>query len=243
MRKTLFKKNTRQWEIDFLRGSAVILMIFYHFIYDLINIAEIPSFVVPSFWRLGPEVIAGMFLLTSGLSSFKQMILKNKSPWEVSWKKSKKVLLYGTLLTLVTLIFTSDTIILFGILQCIGISILLGTFFLTTQPRKLIILAISTLIIGWELEHLGYYNISSQWVSHNLAGGRKMLDFFPMLPWFGYYLLGIFWGKTNFSKFCNRFQKRQAYSPILFLGRHSLWMYLVHQPILILILYILGVIA
>jgi len=63
-------KNSRIWEIDFLRGSAVVIMVFYHLTYDLIHLAGVPAFVDPFFWRLGPEIIAGTFLLASGLSTY-----------------------------------------------------------------------------------------------------------------------------------------------------------------------------
>jgi uncharacterized membrane protein len=72
-----------------------------------------------------------------------------------------------------------------------------------------------------------------------------MLDYWPIFPWFGVMLLGVFVGNalySDVSKQAARTAPRPPLSrPLAFLGRHSLLVYFVHQPILIAALVLLGV--
>ncbi|RIK33561.1 MAG: hypothetical protein DCC55_34725, partial [Chloroflexi bacterium] len=70
---------------------------------------------------------------------------------------------------------------------------------------------------------------------------------FPLIPWFGVVLLGVFLGNTFYGQ-----QGRLVPLPdwpaapparlLQFLGRHSLTIYLIHQPLLVAILFALGLI-
>ncbi len=72
------------------------------------------------------------------------------------------------------------------------------------------------------------------------------VDYFPVFPWFGVFLIGIFLGNVLYPKYERRIQipdlsRFFVVRFFCFLGRHSLTIYLLHQPILILLLYVLGV--
>jgi uncharacterized membrane protein len=73
-----------------------------------------------------------------------------------------------------------------------------------------------------------------------------MVDYYPLLPWFGVTLLGIFVGRTLYPDGVSRITLPDLSSvpPIRglrFLGQHTLFIYLVHQPILLGILFALGI--
>jgi uncharacterized membrane protein len=75
--------------------------------------------------------------------------------------------------------------------------------------------------------------------------GIYMVDYYPVLPWFGLSLLGIFTGYTLYPQGVRRFSlpNLAALLPVRglrFLGRHSLLIYVIHQPILIGLLFALG---
>jgi uncharacterized membrane protein len=76
--------------------------------------------------------------------------------------------------------------------------------------------------------------------------GRYMVDYYPLLPWFGVALLGVFFGLTLYPGGRPRFELADL-SPkfplpaLTFLGRNSLVIYLVHQPIILGALILLGV--
>jgi uncharacterized membrane protein len=68
------------------------------------------------------------------------------------------------------------------------------------------------------------------------------VDYFPLLPWFGVVLIGLYFGKLLYAGGQRTFALKHELSkknPICFLGRHSLLIYLIHQPIFIAILYFL----
>jgi uncharacterized membrane protein len=72
-----------------------------------------------------------------------------------------------------------------------------------------------------------------------------MVDYYPLLPWFGVALLGIFAGYSLYPQGQPQFgwpdvSKIPFVQSLRFLGRHSLLIYLIHQPILIGLLFVLG---
>jgi uncharacterized membrane protein len=76
--------------------------------------------------------------------------------------------------------------------------------------------------------------------------GRYMVDYYPILPWFGIALLGVFVGHTLYPGGTPRFtlpdlSQRAPIRGLTFLGRHSLLIYLVHQPILLGFLFVVGI--
>ena len=66
--------------------------------------------------------------------------------------------------------------------------------------------------------------------------GFSSSDYFPLLPNFGYFLIGSAIGRLIYRKKETLLPKVNAQSPILrflqFCGKHSLWIYLLHQPLL-----------
>ena len=98
------------------------------------------------------------------------------------------------------------------------------------------------MVLGGILIGLGFYIknfiVSYPWL---MWLGLKFnnfntLDYFPLLPWFGVILLGIYFGKLLYPKGKRRFNINLENKYLSFLGRHSLIIYLLHQPILILVI-------
>jgi uncharacterized membrane protein len=69
------------------------------------------------------------------------------------------------------------------------------------------------------------------------------LDYFPLLPWFGVVLIGLFLGQKIYPALQAKYLKKQQnpllLNPIVFIGKHSLIIYIVHQPILFILLFFL----
>jgi uncharacterized membrane protein len=73
------------------------------------------------------------------------------------------------------------------------------------------------------------------------------VDYFPLLPWFGVVLMVIFFGNLLYSDYSRRFQLVDlsffsGIKVLCFLGKHSLLIYLLHQPLIIAVLYLLGMV-
>lgn len=243
--------NKRFWEIDSLRGIAIVMMVTFHLIFDLYYFG-IYSFDVHSgllWWFARLTAFIFIFLVGVSLSlSYSRTILLNKykSQKNLFYKYLKRGLIifgYGLIITAITWIFIGEGFIVFGILHLIGISIILEYPFLKQKYINLI-LGIIFIAVGIYLMsfRFGFYDLL--WLGFT-PYNFYTLDYFPLLPWLGVVSLGIFLGNMLYENYIRHFKlpelsKNRLIIVTGFLGRHSLLIYIIHQPILILILYLLG---
>lgn len=227
----------------------MVAMILYHFSYDLAFFAGL--FDV-GFFRAGigltsARVIGGTFIFLAGFSltlSYRKAIASRTAGQMIFPKylrRGARIFSYGLVITLVTWIFVPEGVIVFGILHLIGASIILAYPFLRLKLANLA-LGIAFIALGPYLRGL---DVDSPWlVWLGTDPTFFMLDYWPIFPWFGVMLLGIFAGNALYGEASKRAGRPAPYlpavRPLTFLGRRSLTVYLVHQPILI-ALVLLGV--
>jgi uncharacterized membrane protein len=239
----------RLWEIDILRGIAVVAMVLYHFSYDLayFGLLDLRFFRSGLGLDLG-RAIGSSFILLAGLSltlSYQRAIISRPAGWKLFRKylgRGLRIFSYGLAITFVTWIFVPREMIVFGILHLIGASIILAYPFLSLKLPN-IALAVGCIVASLYLRNLSFDDSWLVWLG--TRPNFPMLDYWPVFPWFGVVLLGIFIGNVLYSDQRKRVA-RTAPSlplshPLAFLGRHSLPVYLVHQPILLATLVLLGV--
>jgi uncharacterized membrane protein len=239
----------RFWEIDALRGIAVVAMVLYHFSYDL---AYFGVFDV-GFFRSGlgldaGRLIGGSFILLAGLSltlSYGRATASRSSGGKLFRKylsRGLRIFFYGMVITLLTWIFLPNEMIVFGILHLIGASIILAYPFLNLKLPN-VALGGACVAIGSVLRDL---DVDSPWlVWLGTDPTFFMLDYWPIFPWFGVVLFGIAAGNALYEdrrkQAASSTPRPSAVRPLAFLGRHSLVVYLVHQPVLLAALILLGV--
>jgi uncharacterized membrane protein len=231
-------------EIDMLRGLALILMIFGHILWDLdyFGIASINNGLYSSLQKIVPP----LFFLLVGLSLIVTKKKIEDKPIEDQNKyylhlilRGLKIFSLGMIITIGTLIFIPEKVVLFGVLHCIGLSIVISAPFLKYRNYNLLFATI-ILFFGTIFAH---YHIASPTFAHLMLGihqvdlWRYTLDYFPMIPWFGFILLGIVVGDWLYSGDERRFKMPDLskYRPVKifeWFGRHSLVIYLLHQPII-----------
>jgi len=235
----------RLHSIDLLRGVAVVLMIFYHFFFDLVYFYQKQISGSEFLVFIGPEIIGGLFLFTSGLS----YSLSFHKP--VSTSKIKKILflfLISFLITLFTFFYFKDQLILFGILHCIAASSLLGLFLKKRTPSFILSLSIFILFMGFYfMRKLEFSYFLIPFLNLKSSAHFVMLDHFPLFPYFGEYLLGLWFGLKFFSFQVKKSEQTDTFlkfnflqKKLVFLGKHSLLIYLIHQPLLLALLSILN---
>jgi uncharacterized membrane protein len=243
----------RFWEVDSLRGLAVILMITYHFLFDLTFFGVLYVDVYSGFLWIFARLTAFTFIFLMGVSLTLSRSRAEQSGefiqgglFKKYLKRGLKIFSLGLLITVVTWIFIPEEFIIFGVLHFIGISIILAYPFLKRKYTNFA-LGISIIIVGI---YLGTYSFNFSWLMWLgfVPSTLQTVDYFPILPWFGVVLLGLFFGRLLYKNY-----KRQFSIPDLsesyivrifsFLGRNSLVIYLIHQPILIIILYLLGAVT
>ncbi len=240
----------RFWEVDSLRGLAIIMMITYHFLFDLTFFGIYPLDVYSGFLWIFARVTAFIFIFLMGvsmtLSSSRTKILGDNNKGELFRKYLKrglKIFSLGMLITIVTFIFIPQEFIIFGVLHFIGISIILSYPFLKRKYLNLY-LGIGFIIIGIFLANFTFDFSWLIWLGF-IPNNLNTVDYFPLIPWFGVVLIGLFLGGLLYKDYQRQFKipdlsKTLFVKIFAFLGRNSLIIYLIHQPVLIILLYLLG---
>jgi uncharacterized membrane protein len=134
--------------------------------------------------------------------------------------------------------------VIFGILHLLGLSTILAFPFLRSRWASLAggLVAIGVGLYASRLVSSGPWLV---WLGVQEIG-RFMVDWYPVFPWFGAALLGVFVGFTLWPGGRFRFElpdlsQTAPARGLAFLGRHSLFIYLVHQPVLLGLLIVTGI--
>lgn len=230
--------------IDILRGVAILNMVAYHTLWDLVYIHRVPLDWFRSegatAWQLS---IRWAFILLSGFC------------WSMGRKKLKRGLIVAAAsvaVTVVTVVAMPDSAIWFGVLSLLGAAMLLtipmDRLFQRVSPYIglaaccLLFMVLQEVELGrigpWALPEWLYANYVTAFFGFPHRGFFTT-DYVPLLPWIfafwmGYFLYRIFKERDDL-----RFLEAGACRPLEFLGRHSLVIYLAHQPLIYGILYLI----
>lgn len=242
MNKKSFK---RFWEIDVLRGIAIVMMIVFHFLYDLnyFNIYRLSLY--SGYFLIYVYLIGIFFFLLVGISltlSY-NTVKENLSIRQIQLKyifRGLKIFCLGLLITLISFVILEEGYIIFGVLHCIGISIILAYPFLNFRYLNALI-GFFLIFIGLILKNFTFDFIYLVWLGVKPAQFYT-IDYFPLLPWFGVVLIGIFIGNILYPKHNRSFILKdlsgiKTIRFFSFLGRHALIIYFIHQPILLTVIY------
>lgn len=247
----MHEKNAyRFWELDFFRGVAVIMMILYHLLYDLSYFGGYRIDVHSGFWLYFAQATATIFILLVGISltlsaSKAKMLGRTETLFVHFVKRALKIFSLGIAITLVTYFLIGRGLILFGVLHFIGVAIILAYPFLKLQTENIFI-GFIFILIGLYLQSLSFNLPGLFWLGL-VSEDFYTLDYFPVFPWFGVVLIGIFLGNCLYPEHRRRIDLPDLSGtlwtrPFNSLGSRSLLIYLIHQPALIVILSLGGVI-
>jgi uncharacterized membrane protein len=236
----------RFWEVDFLRGIAVAMMVLYHFVFDL-NYFGISDFDIHvGFWFYFAHLTAFLFVLLVGVSlvlSHERMVLLGQGEAFLPklLKRGIWILFLAMAITLVTYAAVGNGFIVFGALHLIGVSLILACPFLRLGEANGF-LGLLVILIGLYLQSVSVGYPWLLWLGLSPVGFYS-LDYLPLFPWFGVVLLGIAVGDIFYQGYRRRISLPELSSsyfvkPLAFMGKNSLIIYLIHQPILIAILYL-----
>ncbi|MFH1785077.1 MAG: heparan-alpha-glucosaminide N-acetyltransferase [Candidatus Micrarchaeota archaeon] len=223
------QENKRILEVDALRGLAIVLMIIYHFIFDL-NYFGLANFDMSNpLMIIFQRVIAVLFVGLVGVS----LVLsenKNKNGYLKHMWRGFKLTNFAILITAVTWIYPHKGFISFGIIHMIALSTFIAPLFFRFKKWNLLI-GIVLIVVGIWFNLHQTDSRSLFWLGL-IYPEYEALDFYPILPWFGVVLTGMAICELIYKN--KRFEFKNTWANRLaILGRHSLAIYLTHQIILV----------
>lgn len=228
-------------ELDALRGSAVIAMIVFHAFYDLNFMGYVNIELSSGFWWFFPRAIASIFIFVAGVS-----LSLSYSGGKVSFshylRRGLMLFSLGLIITGVTYLFVPYAYIRFGILHFMGVATIIAFPFLRSDSNVLqLVAALLSLALGLKLRdvHLPFPYLL--WIGVKPVSFYT-LDYFPIFPWLGLMLFGIVAGNLLYPDHQSRWRVRElrVLNSLAVIGRHSLLIYLLHQPVLLFFIILIG---
>lgn len=224
--------------IDGLRGAALCLMIAYHFSFDLNWFGFIRAdFDHDPFWLGFRGLIVSAFMLLVGLS----LVLARRAGVTPQhfWRRIALIAFCAIVVSVASYLTFPQTFITFGILHCIAVSSVLA-WPATRFPRAALVAGAAIVIVG-NLVALPLFDMRwLQWLGM-MTHRPPTEDYVPLLPWLGVVFIGIAIGHWLSLQ---QFRPLRPLSRVIplwlrWMGRHSLLVYMLHQPVLIGLLRVL----
>jgi len=225
----------RLWQVDFLRGLAVCMMLISNFLFDLFYFSALfdPQAGFPA---LLARSTAGLFVLLVGISltlSYARSDSRQRGFLKY-FRRGVTIFSMGMLITAATRIAVGQQYVVFGILHLIGLGIILAYPFL----RHRIISLCCGLLVIFASFVTSQIMVSCHWLLWLglQYKGFTSVDYTPLIPWFGLILVGIFLGPYFMTG--GWMHRHTALAGRWWLvrklavcGKHSLLIYFVHQPL------------
>jgi uncharacterized membrane protein len=223
--------------VDALRGGALCLMFVYHFSFDLRYYKVIAAdFENDPFWLGFRALIVASFMTLVGMSLV--LAYRAGSTPAHFWKRIGVIAACAIAASVGSFVVFPRTFIYFGILHCIAVASILA-WPLVRWPRIALVVGIVVIIAGFAISYPLFDERALSWIGFTTHKPATE-DYVPLAPWAGFVLVGVTLGQAL---------ARRAYRPLAplanaptwlrFLGRHSLFVYMVHQPVLLGVLWIL----
>lgn len=223
----------RNYNLDKFRGFTIISMVLFHLMYNINYYCPISWYdgtIINRIWQIS---IAGSFYIISGITS---NFLKS----DKNIKRGAITSLIGFAITLITYVAAPSQFIVWGVLNGLGISIIIVGFVQKISKNRtyLAILFLLLFIISYKIPRGILYHVDffKNLYDRNLfflgfpSAHFRSTDYFPIIPWTFLFLFGFYLGKYLMDK--DFYNKYGTDNWLAKLGRQSIKIYLGHQIIL-----------
>ena len=227
--------------LDALRGLAIALMIAYHICFDLVYFGVLSiDFNNSPLWLGLRSLIVSLFLGVVGMSLM--LATRRDLRWRPYLRRLALLLASAGLVSLGSYLLFPASMIFFGVLHFIVVASVLALPFVRFYWINLCA-GTALIIFGLLFQHEFFNQPWLQWIG--LMTYKPVTeDYVPLLPWFGVVLIGVFLGKAIYGRgaipaFARWRPARPPGEVLTWAGRHSLLIYLLHQPVLLAGLYLI----
>lgn len=230
-------KKTRIWELDAFRGICIIGVIIVHAVYDITEIFG-ANVNVPDFYYFVKDYGSLLFVLLSGIC----VTLGRKSV-----KRGLVVLGFGLGISLVMAVLAyidpySFGNIYFGILHLLGVCMILYPLWKKLPNWAVFALGVACIALSFYFDGVYTEKLTPLLVFGIESKGFFAVDHFPLFPYLGYFLIGAVLGRTVYKKKESLLPCFPFKNPVcrffMLCGRQSLWIYILHQPIVFGVLWV-----
>jgi len=238
MLKNRILEQDRIQAIDFIKGIDIVFMVLFNYsiTLDYFNLIRIPSDYL--YRNILPISIASIFIFMSGISAHLSFEKNKEKLTRKYFIRGMKLLFFAILITLSTYVFVPGKTIYFGILHFFAVASFIIPVFIK-YTRLNLIAGLSIILSGVYLQQQTFNFSYLLWLGF-VPENFSTFDYFPLIPWLGVILLGVYFSRHIIQKTANIKFESGLSSIFKFLGKHSLTVYLIHQPLLIMLLIVLG---
>jgi uncharacterized membrane protein len=219
--------------LDLARTAALAGMVIYHFTFDLALFGYVPpETAVIGGWALFAKLVAGSFLFLAGVSLW--LAHGRGIRWPAFWRRIAMVGGAAALISVATYVVMPQSFVFFGILHSIALCSMIGLAFLRLPVLVTLAVAIGVFFLP---QYVRFEMFNAPWFYWTGLGTSwpPTIDYEPVFPWLAPFLVGLA---------LTRFVDSSGWMPrphvpghtarlLAWPGRHSLILYLVHQPVLI----------
>jgi uncharacterized membrane protein len=221
----------REPALDALRGAAILAMVAYHFSFDLRYFGLTQwDFQRDPFWLNARTLILSSFLLIAGVS---MALAQRGRASPVRFRRHVgRTAACALVVSAASYVLFPESWIWFGVLHAIAVSLVLARP-LVRRPALALVIGAAVISAGNLYSNAMFDNRALGWIGFMTAKPRTE-DYVPLFPWTGVLLVGIVAGHAVVARelrplaFAARWPRWMAW-----LGRHSLPIYMVHQPLLL----------
>lgn len=219
--------------LDAWRSLAIVLMVLYHFLFDLYIFGVMSAeqlFSAPL--NILERFICCSFILLAGASA----------------RFSRNNLRHGAIVLAAGLVVEAGALVGGQVIRW-GVLMLLGTSMVLWHFLRKYLLKLPPAVLGWT--SLVLYFAAKAWTDTAVVSvkwlyplgfmypGFYSADYFPLMPWFFLFLLGTVLGGWFLDNRENPLLTRSLPKAVTWPGRHSLIIYVLHQPVLYGISYLI----
>ena len=221
--------------VDVARGIAIAGVVLFHLVWDLEFTGFVSGIARHSAWLIFGHCLAGSFMVLVGVS----LVLAHRESvrWPAVARRLAVIVVSAMAITVATLLAFPDAFIYFGILHAIAAATLIGVAFLRLPATASLAVGVAIVALPFFLESTAFDSRWLAWIGFSTYPPPSN-DYVPIFPWAGLTLIGIAATKWALVRGIDR--RLPTYPPqgptavaLTWLGRHSLAIYLLHQPLLL----------